>query len=61
MLIPEQDRVTWNGLVGELTRREIDIAAVPLSFTKSRSAVIEYSNGMGLQRKTLIGPARTSR
>ena len=34
---------SWDGIVGELGHREIDIAAAPYVITKERTAVFDFS------------------
>ncbi|KAK7079244.1 hypothetical protein SK128_006071 [Halocaridina rubra] len=34
---------TWSGLIGQLTRNEIDVTAAPLTMSDSRSKVIDFS------------------
>nr|AWJ68203.1 putative ionotropic glutamate receptor kainate-like 6 [Hirudo verbana] len=34
---------TWNGMVGELTRKEADVAVAPLTITSIRERVIDFS------------------
>lgn len=54
------DDGTWNGMIGELTRREADMAAAPLTITSHRARVVEFTKpymslGLGVLLK------RTSR
>ncbi|EDV21256.1 uncharacterized protein TRIADDRAFT_30609, partial [Trichoplax adhaerens] len=43
--IPEltSDGVKWSGMVGSLMRREVDLAVAPLSITKERELVIDFT------------------
>ena len=33
----------WNGMIGELVRREADLAVAPLSITSQRESVVDFS------------------
>lgn len=42
----EADNVTWNGLIGMLARREVDVAASSLTITKDRQAVADFTTAL---------------
>ncbi|ESO06204.1 hypothetical protein HELRODRAFT_64965, partial [Helobdella robusta] len=37
------DNVTWNGMIGELVRKEADMAIAPLTITSARERVVDFS------------------
>ena len=45
---------TWNGMVGELANKEIDIAPAPFSVTKERSAVLTFATPIAQMHRTLF-------
>ena len=39
----QEDKVTWNGMVGDLQMKSADAAVAPLSITKIRSKAIDFT------------------
>ncbi len=51
---PNDTSPRWVGMVGQLDRREADLCAAVLTYTRERAEVIDYTVGVMLDRVSLI-------